>query len=139
MVLSPLRLATFASAKHGSISESVEAMVLELQGRIDRINDIRSNTEKTIYKVIEGTSMDGKLITGEVMIQIDEKHDTFAIIIKTGEEMVEEHTSAMCGDSEETIYDEDGDPVKVPASSGGKKSSDDIKVSPLVRSKHDVA
>lgn len=114
-------------------------MVLELQGRIDRINDVRSNTERTVFKVIEGTSLDGKLITGEVMIQIDEKHDTFAIVIKSGEEMVAEHTAINGGDEDnEGIFDEDGNPLRVPVS-GGKKNSDDIKISPLVRSTHDVS
>lgn len=112
-------------------------MVLELQGRIDRVNDVRSNSENTVYKLIEGTSYDGKLITGEVMIQIDEKHDTFAIIIKTGEEMVAEHI-AIHGDDGGDALDEDGNPLGVKVS-GSKKNSDDIKISPLVRSTHDVS
>lgn len=135
MVSNPLQLAISASVRHGNISEPVVRLVLELQGRIDRVNDVRSNSENTVYKLLECTSYDGKLITGEVMIQIDEKHDTFAIVIKSGEEMVAEHT-ALNGDAE--ALDEDGNPLGVRVS-GGKKNSDDIKISPLVRSTHDVS
>lgn len=119
-------------------------MTLELQGKIDRVHDINSRVENTFYKVIEGTTFSGRLITGEVMIQVDEKNGTFVLSIKTAEEMVEEHV-ARYGDSgdggnggeDAEMLDEDGNSMGV--LSGGSKNKDSLEITPLVRSRHEVA
>lgn len=120
-------------------------MTLELQGKIDRVHDINSRLENTVYKVIEGTTFSGRLITGEVMIQVDEKNGTFVLSIKTAEEMVEEHVARFGDDNgdgcngggDAEMLDEDGNSMGI--LSGGSKNKDSLDITPLVKSRHEVA
>jgi hypothetical protein len=118
-------------------------MACQLKGKICRVHDVEDIDEKAKYKIYEAQLTDDcDLVVGEIMFSVCDS-GFVEVIIKDIKDIRAERGADPDGcDCEECTeaLDEDGNPIMdvVPAK-GSKKGKNEIKISDLVDSNHEIA
>lgn len=120
-------------------------MACQLKGKICRVHDVDDIDEKAKYKIYEAQLTDDcDLVVGEIMFSVCDS-GFVEVIIKDIKDIKAERgfdpDGCGCDDEEGAeALDEDGNPIMdVVPTKCGKKAKNEIKISDLVDSNHEIA